>query len=118
MKLPNIFGQEAVPVPYQAQTTIFNAGDDGEVMYIVQDGEVELRVHDKPVASVLPDEFFGEMALLDQPLRSASAVAKTDCHLIPITRQQFIFMVEETPFFALEVMRALSSRLRRQDMAS
>ena len=59
------------------------------------------------------DEFFGEMALIDGGIRSASAVAKTDCALVPINEKQFLFMVQETPFFALIVMRTLTARLRQ-----
>jgi CRP-like cAMP-binding protein len=61
------------------------------------------------------DGFFGEMALVDQAPRSATALAKTDCTVIPINEQRFLFMVEETPFFALTVMRTLTARLRRMD---
>jgi CRP-like cAMP-binding protein len=58
------------------------------------------------------------MALVDQALRSAAAVAKTDCVVIPISEKHFLFMVEETPFFALIVMRTLTTRLRRMDELS
>lgn len=49
------------------------------------------------------------MALIDGGVRSATAIAKTDCALIPINEKQFLFMVQETPFFSLTVMRTLSS---------
>jgi CRP/FNR family cyclic AMP-dependent transcriptional regulator len=62
----------------------------------------------------LPNGFFGEVTLLDHVARSGTAVAKTDCKLIPINDRHFLFMVEETPFFALAVLRAMSARLRRQ----
>ncbi len=87
-------------------------------MYVVQSGEVELKVRGKPVEIVGKDEFFGEMALVDQAPRSATAVAKTDCVVIPISEKHFLFMVEETPFFALMVMRKLTTRLRRMDEIS
>jgi len=79
---------------------------------------VELKVRGKPVEIVGKDEFFGEMALVDQAPRSATAVAKTDCVVIPISEKHFLFMVEETPFFALMVMRKLTTRLRRMDEIS
>jgi CRP-like cAMP-binding protein len=47
--------------------------------------------------------------------RSANAVAKTDCELTGITEKQFLFMVGETPFFALMVMRGMAKRLRRSE---
>jgi Cyclic nucleotide-binding domain len=68
-------------------------------MYVVKSGEVELKVHGKTVEVVGTDGFFGEMVLVDQAPRSATAVAKTDCVVIPISEKHFLFMVEETPFF-------------------
>ena len=84
-------------------------------MYVVQKGEVELKVGGEVVETVGIDEFFGEMALIDSGARSATAVAKTDCSLLPINEKRFLYMVEETPFFAITVMRVLSQRLRRRN---
>ena len=67
------------------------------------------------VETVGADGFFGEMALLEENTRSADAVARTDCTLVPINQRQFLFMVGETPFFALELLRTLSRRLRKAD---
>jgi CRP/FNR family cyclic AMP-dependent transcriptional regulator len=115
MKLPNIFAKDAVPVFHPAGSAIFETGQARDVMFIVEEGEVEIKVGDKIVETVGADGFFGEMALIDGGVRSASAFAKTDCKLLPINEKQFIFMVEETPFFALQVMRTLSARLRQVD---
>ena len=113
MKLPNIFAKNAAPVFYRAGSTIFEIGQPRDAMFIVQEGEVEIKVGDKTVETVSVDEFFGEMALIDGGMRSATAVAKTDCALVPINEKQFLFMVQETPFFALRVMRTLTARLRQ-----
>jgi CRP/FNR family transcriptional regulator, cyclic AMP receptor protein len=112
MKLPNIFATSAVPVSYKAGAIIFEIGQPRDVMFIVQDGEVDIRIGDKTVETVSADGFFGEMALIDGGVRSATAIAKTDCTLVPIKEKQFLFMVQETPFFALLVMRTLTARLR------
>ena len=113
MKLPNIFAKDADPVFYTAGSTIFEIGQNRDAMYIVQEGEVEIKVGNKVVETVGVDGFFGEMALIDGGNRSATAVAKTDCALVPINEKQFLFMVQETPFFALRVMRTLTARLRQ-----
>jgi CRP/FNR family transcriptional regulator, cyclic AMP receptor protein len=115
MKLPNIFANEAVPHSYSAGNIIFKEGEPRDSMYVVQEGEVELKVGGQVVETVGPDGFFGEMALIDQGPRSATAVAKTNCSLIPINEKRFLYMVEETPFFAITVMRTLSTRLRRRN---
>jgi CRP/FNR family cyclic AMP-dependent transcriptional regulator len=60
---------------------------------------------------------FGEMALVDSAPRSADAVAVTDVTLVPISEKQFLFLVSQTPFFALKVMRVLARRLRASNSA-
>ena len=52
------------------------------------------------------------MALIDNEPRSAIAVAVTDVELVPVSEKQFLFLVSQTPHFALKVMRALAQRLR------
>jgi CRP/FNR family cyclic AMP-dependent transcriptional regulator len=115
MKLPNIFEKNVVPLFYTTGTTIFEEGQPRDLMFIVQEGEVEIRIGDKVVETVSADGFFGEMALIDGGTRSATAIAKTDCKLVPINEKQFLFMVQETPFFSLRVMRTLTARLRQVD---
>jgi CRP/FNR family transcriptional regulator, cyclic AMP receptor protein len=115
MKLPNIFEKDALPVFYPAGSTIFEIGQPRDVMFVVQEGEVEIRIGSKTVETVAVDGFFGELALIDGGTRTATAVAKTDCNLVPINEKQFLFMVQETPFFAVSVMRTLAGRLRRID---
>jgi len=55
------------------------------------------------------------MALVDQQPRSANALAKTDCKLIPIDEKRFRFLIQQTPNFALSVMRVMAARLRHMD---
>jgi CRP/FNR family transcriptional regulator, cyclic AMP receptor protein len=113
MKLPNIFETEVIPIALFAGDLIYSDGDEPTAMYIVQSGEVELKVDGRCIETVGPDGFFGEMALVDHGPRAATAVAKTECILIPVSERHFIYMVEETPFFALLVLRTTVARLRR-----
>jgi len=115
MKLPNIFEKEVTPLSFSAGSVIFAEGQKRDSMYVVKSGTVDLNVRGKNVEVVGTDGFFGEMALVDQAPRSATAVARTDCIVIPISERHFLFMVEETLFFALTVMRTLTARLRRMD---
>jgi CRP-like cAMP-binding protein len=116
MKLPNIFEKEVTPQSFSAGRVIFGEGEQGDSMYVVKSGEVDIYIHDHLTETVGADGFFGEVALVDHVARrSGTAVAKTDCTLIPINERHFLFMVEETPFFALAVLRAMSLRLRRQN---
>jgi CRP/FNR family transcriptional regulator, cyclic AMP receptor protein len=62
-----------------------------------------------------PTSIFGELALITKEPRSATARAHTDCRVVEIPEKRFLYLVHETPFFALEVMRVLTSRLPRHD---
>lgn len=113
MRLPNVLVKDIEPVSFAAGTTIFNAGDPGDRMYVVKEGEVEIRLGDQVVERIGPEGIFGELALIDHEPRSATAVASEDTSLYPVDQRMFLFMVDETPFFAISVMRVMSERLRR-----
>jgi CRP-like cAMP-binding protein len=97
---------------YPPGATIFKEGDKGDRMYFVQSGTVELRVGGKPVMTAEAGTFFGEMALIEEAPRSASAHAATECHLMPVDRARFEYLVRMTPDFVLEMMRTIASRVR------
>ncbi len=115
MKLPNIFESMTEPLTVPAGEVIFSTGDDGDSMYVVKSGEVELQVNGWTVETVGEEGFFGEMALIEKDPRTATAVAKTDCVLMPINAKRFEFLTQEVPFFAIYVMKGLSQRLRAFD---
>jgi CRP-like cAMP-binding protein len=100
-------------VTFKAGDTIFSQGDEGDYMYVVRSGEVEIERDGKIVETLLANGTFGEMALIDGSPRAAKARAKTDCEVAPITVKSFMFLVHETPYFAIAVMRSLADRLRR-----
>jgi CRP/FNR family transcriptional regulator, cyclic AMP receptor protein len=112
MKLPNIFEKEVEPLSVPAGKVIYAEGEKPTFMYVVKLGEVDLKVRGASLEVVGPDGFFGEGALVDQGDRLATAVAKTDCVLIPISEKHFIYMLEEIPLFALTVMRKMAERWR------
>jgi CRP-like cAMP-binding protein len=115
LKLPNIFERGTTPVIFNAGDTIFSEGHPAEVMYAVKRGEAEILKGDRVIETVGPEGFFGELALVDNSPRSATARAKTECELIPINEKNFMFMVGEVPFFSLVVMRKMAERLRRKE---
>jgi len=94
---------------------IFNQGDAGEVMYVVVEGQVELFVDNEVVERVGPDGVLGELALIDAAPRSATAIASTDCELMPINQKKFALLVQDRPGFALHIMRVMAGRLRHMD---
>ena len=99
---------------YDAGETIFEAGDEGPCMYVVQAGEVDVMVGDALIETIRPGGIFGEMALIDKSPRSATVVARADCRLVALDETKFMQHVHRTPFFAIQVMRIMTERLRRR----
>lgn len=100
---------------YSTGDVIFSAGDTARHMYVLLDGEIEVRLGGRLLNTATGGDLLGEMALIGDHKRSATAIAKTDCTLAPITERRFVFLVQETPFFALHVMRELAQRLVRKE---
>lgn len=93
----------------------FAAGDAGDQMFGVVTGQIELRRGDQVLARVGPGETFGEMAIIDKLPRSLTAVAVERSEIAVITRSTFLFLVHETPTFAIQVMQLLATRIRELD---
>ena len=102
-------------ISFAAGQVIFKQGDVGDFMYAVQEGEVEIRLHDKVVEIVEPGGILGELALIDNRPRAATAIARTDCKIVPIDENSFAYMVQQTPHFAIHVMEVMAERLRYMD---
>jgi len=117
---------ETAPSPkfrqrYRKSQVIFEEGSIGSEMYLIHSGKVLLSVrHDEnrhsPLVVLNPGDFFGEMALVDDSPRSATASAVEDnTELIVVDRARFLFMVRQQPEFALSLMHTLCQRLRDMD---
>ncbi|MCB8945386.1 MAG: cyclic nucleotide-binding domain-containing protein [Ardenticatenaceae bacterium] len=102
-------------VEIEAGHELFHEGDAADFMYVVQHGELDIRVSDTVVEVVREGGVIGEMALVDPSPRSATVVAKTDCILVPFDEASFKTHVHTTPFFALQVMRVMVNRLRQMN---
>jgi CRP/FNR family cyclic AMP-dependent transcriptional regulator len=106
---------------YRKSEVIFKEGSIGSEMYLIHSGKVLLSVrHDEhrqsPLVVLNPGDLFGEMALVDDSPRSATASAVEDnTELIVIDRARFLFMVRQQPEFALSLMHTLCQRLREMD---
>jgi CRP-like cAMP-binding protein len=98
---------------YASGETIFAEGEAADVMYVIQAGEVEIFHHGVLVETLDEGNIFGEMSLISDEARAATAVAKGDTRLVPIDLRRFMFLVEETPYFAVQVMKVLAARVRK-----
>ena len=95
-----------------AGSTIFREGDDAHELFVIKSGQVRIQLGNRTLAEFSANDIFGEMALIDSELRSATAIAATNVELVPVSEKQFLFLVSQTPFFDLKVMRVLAQRLR------
>ena len=117
--MPNLFlnlFRDKEATSYAPGQYIFKAGDPGEAMYIVVEGEVDILDGSILLETSGQGSIVGELALIDDEPRSATAIAKTECKLVVIDRRRFQYMVQETPLFALSVMKVLADRLRRKNV--
>lgn len=115
MSFLHLFANDPGARAFAPGEVVFREGDaaDGR-LYVVLSGEVAIQTRGAVLETVGPGGMFGELALVDQSGRSASAVVRSAARLVPIDEKRFGFLVQQTPFFALEVMRAMAARLRRQ----
>jgi CRP-like cAMP-binding protein len=101
---------------HTAGEMIFKENDPGTDMYIIQEGQVEIlkrfKGEERQVAVLEQGDFFGEMAILEDLPRSASARAATDCVLLRIDHSTFDQMVRHNPEIPVRMLRKLSRRLR------
>ena len=100
---------------YAAGDKIFVQDDEGNCMYVVRSGRVSITTYGTVLESVGPNGIFGEMALIDGSIRSATAVASEPTEVAPIDKAAFGHLVRQDPGFALRVMRLLVQRLREMN---
>ncbi len=108
-------------VPYRKGMVLFKEGDVGEALYIVLGGSVRIskavpKVGEQVIAFVEEGSFFGEMSLMDDFPRSATAVAQEDATILFMDRQAFLDLIEKNPVIGCKILwslcRTLSLRLR------
>jgi uncharacterized membrane protein len=108
------------PIQFEAGTQIFHVGDVGDAMYLIDDGCVRISVTDADGRDVIlaelgPGDFFGEMAMLDRHGRSANAIATQHARVAMLTRENFLTFVSSDSRIVLEMLSAITNRLRRTD---
>jgi uncharacterized membrane protein len=107
-------------VSFQAGQQLFHERDQGGICYVLRSGRVELSVIDengeKLIVDVLePGELCGELSMLDGGSRSATAVALTAVEAVVLERPEFVDFIQKRPDAALDVLAALTKRIRRAD---
>ncbi len=114
--LRSLLAEQDVP----NNTRLFRQGDKGDAMYLIESGRIRISItdHDKKeltLAELARGDFFGEMSIIDGRQRSADACVIEDSRLAILSRQAFLSFVRANPDVALEMLTALTNRLRRTD---
>jgi CRP/FNR family transcriptional regulator, cyclic AMP receptor protein len=108
------------PVELKGGSSLFRVGDSGDAMYFIESGRVRITVTDADgreviLASLGHGDFFGEMVMLDGQGRSADATVTEDSRLAVLTRENFLTFVSSDTRIVLEMLSAITQRLRRTD---
>jgi CRP/FNR family transcriptional regulator, cyclic AMP receptor protein len=114
--LRNLLSEKVVP----QNTRLFNQGDTGDAMYLIESGKIRISIRDDDkqevtLADLAQGDFFGEMSIIDGRKRSADARVIEDSRLAVLSRPAFLSFVRNNPDVALEMLSALTDRLRRTD---
>ena len=115
MNLAQLFRHETDLKVLSAGDVLFRAGELSDDMYVLMTGSVEIIVHDRVMETAEVGAMLGEMALIDDAPHSATVIAKSDSSLFAVDRKRFNFLIQQTPNFALHVMRVIAGRLRKTD---
>jgi CRP/FNR family transcriptional regulator, cyclic AMP receptor protein len=115
-ELRSLLKEKVVP----PNTPLFNQGDKGNAMYLIESGRVRISIrdedeHDLTLAELAQGDFFGEMSIIDGRQRSADARVLEEARLAVLARDDFLRFVRTSPDVALEMLSALTDRLRRTD---
>ncbi len=115
MPLADLFRNEPDIVLFAAGERIIAEGESADAMYVIIEGSVDIRLGEVSIDRAGSGEIVGEMALIDEQSRSASVVALTPVRMARIDRRRFLYLVQHTPTFALDVMTVMAARIRRLD---
>ncbi|MEN3325356.1 MAG: hypothetical protein V7638_163 [Acidobacteriota bacterium] len=115
-ELRSLLSDKRVP----QNTRLFRQGDKGDAMYLIESGRVRISIRDQEeqevvLAELAQGDFFGEMSIIDGRQRSADAQVIDDAQLAILSREAFLMFVRGNPDVALEMLSALTDRLRRTD---
>ena len=108
--------ERATVLRYEPGSVIMREGDAGTTMYVILRGQVEVSIKGSVVESASTGATIGEMALVDQSARAATATAKTECKLLAVNRKALIEIVKAEPAIGMAMMRSMAARLRNMNI--
>lgn len=108
----DLFAHNPTIVRVPAGQTLFAEGDEGHLMFVLTTGSAEVIVNNRVVETLQHGNIVGELGIVSPGPRSATVVATTDCEFVAVDEKRFQFLVQQTPYFATQVMRVMAERLR------
>lgn len=105
-------------IPHKAGTVIAREGEPGIGLFILVDGTADVTIGGKKKITLVPGDFFGEIALLDGGPRTATVTANTDVQLLGLTEWVFRGLMQEHPSIALKTLQQMAGRLRTATKAA
>ncbi|MPM73670.1 hypothetical protein SDC9_120652 [bioreactor metagenome] len=111
-----LFAHNPTILRIPAGQTLFREGDaDGGLMYVLSAGNADIVIGNRVVEHLQHGGIVGELGLVSPGPRSATVLATSDCEFVAIDEARFQFLIQNTPFFAMQVMRVMAERLRATD---
>ena len=110
-----LFDHNPTMVPVAAGQALFLQGEEGSTMFVLASGTAEVVINGQVVETLEHGSIVGEIGMVLPGPHSASVIAKSDCEFVAVDERRFQFLVQQTPFFATQVMRIMAERLRKTD---
>ncbi len=111
----DLFSHDPDLKPVSAGQPLFTEGEAGHLMFVLIKGTAEVIVKNKVVEALEHGSIVGEVGMVLPGPRSATVIATTDCEFVAVDEKRFQFLVQQTPFFATQVLRVLAERLKKTD---
>lgn len=98
-----------------AGAVLTREGQEGGLLFVILEGEAEVRRNDRTLRTLGEGDVVGELSLIDGKARSASVVAVTELEVLEIADDDFMKLVRDSPKFVMNLLRALSLKVREMD---
>ncbi len=112
----DLFRHDPDFIKIKAGNNLFNEGDSGDQMYVLITGKAAVSIKGVLINHCSAGDFVGEMAVVDGSPRYGTITAITDCKFVVICKERFHFLIDESPGFALEIIRIMARRLKECDL--
>ena len=116
MALLELFKDDPNYFEVKSGKALYREDDPADVMYVLVEGMADLSKDGFLFEELSPGKIVGEMSVIDGSPHFGTVTAKTDCKFVLVDKKHFNFLVDETPGFAVEVMRVLVQRLKNCDL--